>query len=230
MRPVHRGVAPRTYAAYGTAIGDLEERLGIFCSYCERRLPTSLAVEHVSPKVSDPTRELDWTNFLLGCTNCNSVKADEVTNDEDFLWPDRDNTFRAFQYSTGGFVEVSHTLGAGVNAKAKRLMNVVGLNRHKKRGWPRPARRDKRWKQREATWKLADEWKTRLATFSAEGRGIAMPLIRDLALGYGFFSVWMTVFADDPEVCQALVLGHPGTAQDCFGAVAEAIQRPGGRV
>lgn len=230
MRPVFRGTAPRSYSAYGNAIGDLEDRLGIYCSYCERRLPVSLAVEHVSPKVSDPGRELDWTNFLLGCTNCNSVKSDAPTNDTDFLWPDRDNTMRAFEYSVGGFVKVRPTLEDGVRAKATRLMDVVGLNRHKNRGWPRPAQRDKRWKQREAVWKLAEEWKNRLATFSAEGRGIAVPLIRDLALGYGFFSVWMTVFADHPEVRRVLIGSHPGTAQDCFGDDTEAVQRPGGRL
>lgn len=50
MRPVERGDAPRIYRRYGDAIGDLEERLGTYCSYCERRLPVSLAVEHVVPK------------------------------------------------------------------------------------------------------------------------------------------------------------------------------------
>jgi 5-methylcytosine-specific restriction endonuclease McrA len=74
MRPVTRGAAPRAYTAYSQAIGDLEDRLGIYCSYCERRLPVSLAVEHVVPKSLEPTLETCWDNFLLGCTNCNSVK------------------------------------------------------------------------------------------------------------------------------------------------------------
>ena len=78
MRPVSRGAAPRTYSSYGDAIGDLEDRLGIYCSYCERRLPVSLAVEHMAPKSLHPDRELEWKNFLLGCTNCNSVKRDVV--------------------------------------------------------------------------------------------------------------------------------------------------------
>ena len=77
MRPVERGTAPRTYSQYSDAIGDLEERLGTYCSYCERRLPISLAVEHVVPKDLHPELKTEWTNFLLGCTNCNSVKADQ---------------------------------------------------------------------------------------------------------------------------------------------------------
>src|SRR5262245_42153433 len=106
MRPVNRGAAPRTYTTYGQAIGDLESRLGLYCSYCERRLPTSLAVEHVVPKSLNKKLETSWDNFLLGCTNCNSVKLAQPTNKRDFLWPDLDNTLAAFTYSAGGFVAV----------------------------------------------------------------------------------------------------------------------------
>lgn len=85
MRPVERGAAPREYARYGDAIRDLEEKLGRYCSYCERRLPIGLAVEHVAPKSLHPDRELDWNNFLLGRTNCNSVKDVADVADDDVL-------------------------------------------------------------------------------------------------------------------------------------------------
>ena len=75
MRPIDRGPAPRAYAEYGDSIGDLVDRLGRYCSYCERRLPTHLAVEHMAPKSLHEGRELDWCNFLLGCVNCNLSKA-----------------------------------------------------------------------------------------------------------------------------------------------------------
>ncbi len=94
MRPVERGSAPRTYTRYQDAIGDLEARLGTYCSYCERR--TSLAVEHVIPKSKRPDLEREWTNFLLACTTCNSVKGDKDVVIQKFLWPDRDNTFLAY--------------------------------------------------------------------------------------------------------------------------------------
>ena len=148
MRPVTRGAAPRAYTAYGQAIGDLEDRLGIYCSYCERRLPTSLAVEHVVPKSLEAALETLWDNFLLGCTNCNSVKAAQATNKRDFLWPDVDNTLVAFTYSAGGFVDVSTGLTAAVKRKASNLMKFVGLDRHEAGGRPKPAGRDKRWQQR----------------------------------------------------------------------------------
>lgn len=230
MRPVFRGEAPNTYAAYGDAIGDLEDRLGIYCTYCERRLPINLAVEHVSPKSADPARELDWHNFLLGCTNCNSVKSAKPTNDDDFLWPDRDNTLWAFEYAEGGFMTLDSELTGTVRQQADQLMQVVGLDRHKKRGWPRPARRDRRWEQREQVWRLAESWKERIAEFSETGRELAIALIADLALGYGFFSVWMTVFHDDPEVRLALIAGFTGTAQDCFDSNGNPVNRPGGRL
>lgn len=86
MRPVERGPAPRTYTKYGDAIGDLEERLGIYCSYCERRLPISLAIEHVVPKDLHPELEVEWTNFLLACSNCNSVKGNKPVDIDDFIY------------------------------------------------------------------------------------------------------------------------------------------------
>lgn len=208
----------------------MEERLGIYCSYCERRLPVSLAVEHISPKSLDPDREPDWSNFLLGCTNCNSVKLNQPTNDDDFLWPDRDNTFRAFTYSAGGFVEISRQVPDRLRPKARALMDIVGLDRHSKKGWPRPARRDKRWEQRESTWRLAEEYRGKIESFSAEGRRLAVALIRDLALGYGFFSVWLTVFRGNPDICHAIWTGFIGTAEDCFDGNGAAVRRSTGRL
>lgn len=139
MRPVTRGAAPRIYTAYGQAIGDLEDRMGIYCSYCERRLPTSLAVEHVVPKSLKPAVETSWDNFLLGCTNCNSVNLAQPTNKRDFLWPDIDKTLTAFAYSEGGFVEVSTSLTAPLKRKAAKLIKLVGLDRHEADGHPKPA-------------------------------------------------------------------------------------------
>ena len=130
MRPVNRGEAPKVYARYQDAIGDLESCLGCYCCYCERRFPALLAVEHVSPKVSDPDRATDWTNFLLGCVNCNSTKSNTPTNDQDFLWPDKDHTLAAFEYKQGGLVDASLALDAKIRKKAVALIELVGLDRH----------------------------------------------------------------------------------------------------
>lgn len=228
MRPVKRGPAPRAYRKYGDAIGDLETRLGAYCSYCERRLPTSLAVEHVVPKSLDSSLETTWDNFLLGCTNCNSVKLNQRTNRRDFLWPDVDNTLRAFVYSEGGFVEVAPRLGAVGRKMAEKLSDLVGLNRHGAEGWPGPAPRDKRWQQRLDAWNAAVLAKKRLEELG-DARA-ARELVLDVAEGYGFFSVWMTVFAKHRPIREGLILRFRGTANDCFDGSLESCKRPGGRV
>ncbi len=231
MRPIHRGDAPQTYERYQEAIGDLEERLGSYCSYCERRLPVSLAVEHVTPKSVVPTLETTWSNFLLGCTNCNSVKGARETNAADFLWPDRDNTLSAFRYRAGGIVETAPVLDADARPLAEKLRDLVGLDRHPlaPRG-RRPARRDKRWKDREQVWALAEGQKATLTDFPEAVRPAARTLILDTAAGYGFFSVWMTVFADDREIRRGLIARMAGTALDCFDAEGLPVPRPNGRI
>jgi hypothetical protein len=144
MRPVERGLAPKVYARYQDAIGDLEAKLVIYCSYCERRLPIGLAVEHIMPKVLHPELETEWTNFLLGCPNCNSVKGDREVEIDNFIWPDRDNTFLAFVYFKGGFVRLAGKLNNDRKIKAQALLDLVGLQRHQASGWDKPAPRDKR--------------------------------------------------------------------------------------
>lgn len=233
MRPVTRGPAPRVYTAYKQAFNDLVARMGRYCSYCERELPASLAVEHVVPKSLDPAKETDWDNFLLGCTNCNSVKLAQPTTMRDFLWPDRDNTLRAYDYSQGGFVTVASGLTATMSRKADKLMTLVGLDRHQDASYPRPASGDQRWLQREEAWTLAEECQSDLTDTLANApasEAIVRGLIVKIAINKGFFSVWMTVFAGDAVMRADLVQAFTGTAADCFDAQMAAVKRPGGRV
>jgi len=227
VRPVERGDAPRAYTKYGDAIGDLEERLGIYCSYCERRLPTGLAVEHVVPKSLEKALETEWTNFLLGCTNCNSVKGDQPVTVDEVLWPDRDNTFLAFKYVKGGFVHLADDLNDEQKTKAQALLDLVGLQRHRGRGWARPAPRDKRWQQREQVWAAAVRCKENFEIL--EGVPAAEELVLSAAEGFGFFSVWMTVFNGYPSVKAGLIALFAGTA-DCFDADGKPLNRAGGHI
>lgn len=226
MRPIERGPAPRVYTEYGDAIDDLVGRLGRYCTYCERRLPVSLAVEHMSPKDHHPDRELDWDNFLLGCTNCNSTKSNKDVSDDATLWPDRDNTLLAVTYARGGFVTISEGVNdADLRARIKVLLDLVGLDRHAARV-PRPTDKDKRWQQREELWAVAEET---LGSYEALKRSpVALSLIVTAALGYGFLSVWLTVFDAYPEVRLALLDAFPGTAKDSFDDTGRCVNRPGG--
>lgn len=228
MRPICRGPAPALYSKYQDAIGDLEACFGRYCSYCERRFPALLAVEHVSPKISDPARETDWTNFLIGCVNCNSVKSDKQTNDQDFLWPDKDNTLAAITYGVGGIVQPSPTLNSTIAPKAAALIELVGLDRHP--GQPaakQPSDRDRRYVEREEKWQLAERMRAILArNNNVDFRETIVSLARES----GFFSIWLAAFHDDADMRRRLVEAHVGTAPDCFEADWSLKVRPGGRI
>ena len=104
MRPIRRGGSPRhsDFNNYKDAKAYLVSRLGSYCSYCERRIATMLAVEHIQPKDLPAYGHLTgrWENFLLGCVNCNSTKKDKDVQLDTILLPDRDNTFAVYAKST----------------------------------------------------------------------------------------------------------------------------------
>ncbi len=224
MRPVDRGPAPQKFTKYGEAISDLETRLGTYCSYCESRLPSGLAVEHMAPKSLCQKLELEWTNFLLGCMTCNSVKGDTDVSDNELLWPDRNNTALAITYSDGGYVGVADDLSDELRNRTRNLIELVGLDRHAAAGWPGPSGRDKRWSEREKVWTLAK--KCRL-DYEERGKSTkALSYVVDVAKGYGFFSVWLSVFKEYSEVRIALIGAFPGTAQYCFNQSGDPVPRP----
>lgn len=227
MRPIERGVAPREYTKYQDAIDDLTERLGWYCSYCERRLPVSLAVEHIKPKSLNSELETEWTNFLLGCTNCNSTKGNKEVKLEEYLWPDRDNTFQALTYSRGGFVQITENLLDTQKQKAQALLDLVGLQRHPA-SENKPTDKDKRWQQREEAWQTATIARGHYETLERQEE--AKELVLTVAINNGFFSVWMSVFADYPEIKTELIKSFPGTASSCFDAEGNPVNRPSGNI
>ena len=208
MRPVERGAAPRIYNNYRNAIEDLVNRLGPYCSYCEQRLPTGLSVEHVFPKSLYGNRALDWSNFLLACVNCNSTKGN---NDPlDIFLPDRDNTLLVLSYFRGGFVRVAAQMDIDSTRRARGLIDLLGLDRHGAARWPRPAPRDKRWRNREEVWNSAELCRKLFQSLGESGE--ARQLVVEAARGHGFYSVWMTIFESNAEVTRALIDAFPGTA------------------
>jgi len=236
MRPVNRGAAPAVYARYENAKQDLVNRLGTYCSYCERRIPTLLAVEHIQPKglAQYAHLECEWTNFLLGCVNCNSAKANTVVGCDDVLLPDRDNTFIAFVYDELGTVRPNPAVGPAVRALAETLRDLTALNRMDHPNWDEAVLFSAlgRAEQRVAAWLQANEARV---DFDAGG---ALPRrIAGEAAATGFFSIWMAAFEGIPEVRQAIIAAFPSTADDCFDAVTSTVSpRPanglafGGRI
>ncbi len=217
MRPVHRGARPLPggFGEYKDAFPYLAAVLGFYCSYCERRMQTSLAVEHVQPKKWHPLLELEWTNFLLACVNCNSTKGDQNIALNEFLLPDRDNTFAAYEYRDDGHVAPAAHLDPAIARLAEKTLESTGQNTRK--GLPddpnlKLVAIDRLNQRREAWAQAVDSLDDLRACPTEEMRR----RIVATAIATGFFSVWMTVYENDVEMRRRLVAAFPGTAADCF--------------
>lgn len=218
MRPVQRGASPQTtdFADYTDAKTELVSRLGRYCSYCERRVPTNLAVEHIQPKGLAAYRPLAgrWDNFLLGCVNCNSTKLNKDVVLADVLLPDRDNTFAALTYSADGQIDSDGPM-------ATRLLSLVGLDKPislaldangKQVALDRVAQRMEVWGKAESA---------KMDIDAQPDNSILRQYVVYLAQAEGFFSIWMTVFANDIDMRQRLIDAFPGTrGSGCFDPVS----------
>lgn len=231
MRPVERGERPNKptvglpieFTKYDQALPHLIEKLGTYCSYCERRINNNLAVEHIQPKDPHPELELDWNNFLLACTNCNSIKGSCELLLDDYYWSDRDNTARAFEYLEDGRVRVNFSLKDAEKQKAQRTLELTGLDRFP--GHRKLSLKDQRWRERQEIWGIAKEALEDLNNNNTENQRKS---IVTTAKGYGCWSVWMTVFREDIDMLERLINAFPGTCKACFDAQFQPIPRPGG--
>lgn len=217
MRPVVRGDVPTdefgnpvTFDDYKDARDYLIDRMGDYCSYCEVALHSYVDVEHVQPKSLHPHLEREWSNFLLACGNCNSIKGHRTINLADYYWPDRHNTLRTFVYppdlppQVGTAVEMSEE-------RARATIQLTGLDRIP--GHPKFSDRDRRWLKRFHAWGKAQEVLSLLTqNDTVQMRQLAV----QVALGVGFFSVWWTVFQHDANMRTRLIQAFAGTAADCF--------------
>jgi hypothetical protein len=219
MRPVVRGPCPVdddgndvAFTHYQQARKALIQRLGEHCSYCEMHLDSSLAVEHVQSKQPPgatqplPERALSWDNFLLACTNCNSTKNNTDVMLVNYLWPDRDNTFTALVYSEGGKVSAA---SGPQHAQANNTIKLVGL--HKTPDTAEAS--DRRWLNRREAWDMAqDSLRDLMCCDTPEMRRQIVRTVKS----NGYWSIWMTVFKDRPDVLSELVVALPGTNETFF--------------
>ena len=218
MRPVERGPIPiadpqtnqpKVYAAYGNARGDLIQRMGQYCSYCETRLNASLAVEHVQPKGINPDLELSWDNFLLGCTNCNSTKGSRQIILDEYFWPDIHNTFIPFVYEADGQVNLNPALTDTDKQKAQAIADLIGLQKYPDNA---SASDRSRWKNRKGTYEKALYSKSNLEAATAHGvRDLFIEQLIISATFAGFFSIWFKVFEGKNDVLRAWLQAFPGT-------------------
>ena len=229
MRPVERGASPIVgdYANYRDAFAELQARLGPYCSYCERRIPTQLAVEHIQPKADGlyPHLEGRWDNYLLGCVNCNSTKGDKDVQLAQVLLPDRDNTSAAFVYTADGIVGLHPTLINESLAMARLTLSIPGLDKPISEAFDENGRlvAIDRVSQRMEIWAIAELSKVDLLENPHDA--MRRQIVRT-ALAHGCFTIWLTVFADDPVMRRLLIDGFPGTAKTCFDANTTALVSP----
>jgi len=219
MRAIHRGASPRLndYDEYRDSFTELSARLGMYCSYCERRIATQLAVEHIQPKALLKYRYLQgkWENFLLGCVNCNSTKGKKDVVLSEVLLPDRDNTSAAYKYTPDGRIEIADTLTAPQQAMAGATLKLTGLDKRISEVYDSAGElvAIDRVAQRMETWLIAESSKDDLQ--ANPSNGFRRQIVRT-ARAQGFFSIWMTVFGDDLVLRRMLIEEFPGTAGDCF--------------
>jgi len=229
MRPVERGARPldehgepKIYSDYSFARRDLINIMGQYCSYCNQKLPASLAVEHIQPKNPVPGLKLEWSNFLLACTNCNSTKGVTLIDTDDYIWPDLHNTHLAFKYNEDGTIDINETLPEQIIVKAENLLKLVGLQKYVDKATDS----DRRWKNRMETFLKATDILRLFKSASAKGaEDEFIETISICAPDSGFFSVWMTVFDDYPKVKKVLIESFAGTASDAFDENQNSIKR-----
>ena len=227
MRPVERGAAPQAFTNYRDAYLHLVERMGDYCNYCERQIETHLAVEHVQPKDPVPALRNTWSNFLLGCVNCNSSKGDTLVSVIDYLWPDSDNTMSAFSYSEGGLVDPEGGLTPALKAKALATLQLVGLDKYPGNAGREPTSADLRWKRRLHAWQLAQMCRKQLEQNDTDE---VRSLVIEVAKGRGMYSIFWTVFQGDADIRKRLRESFAGTSVACFDANEELMPRPGGQI
>ena len=232
MRPVAKGQPPQAeYSKYRDALDDLAGQIGLFCSYCEQPIQHAPEIEHVQPKSLEPELERSWENLLLSCKNCNSTKSDKPVDLDRVAMPDSDNTFRGLVFLEGGNIKVSPNLTDAQAEMMGHVVELVRLDRHPdaENKDDQPTDRDKRAYLRRDVWDLAHHY-LRLVELPGGDHLICNLIADDLAPAKGFFSVWMTVFRDHPDMLKRIIQAFPGTDAGSFNDEAQAVPRPGGRL
>ncbi len=233
MRPVRRNSSPQStdYKDYKDAKTDIISRIskgsfngftrGMYCSYCERNIPTNFAIEHIEPqkgKFGRPGLVGRWSNFLLACVNCNSTKLNKSIFFNYYLFPDRDNTFNAFTYFADGTIEPSAHLCIVNKVLAINTLELFGLDKAAIKSTDSNGNyiAQDRAGQRLEIWGIAEE---ALIDYIDSPNKAVIKSIVNLMLDKGFFSVWMTVFKDIPMIRNLFIDSITGTRESgCFDA------------
>ncbi len=206
MRPVDKGNAPKAYTEYKQARHDLANQIGYYCSYCEMSVRNMIEVEHIHPQANGGA-SLDWDNFLLSCRYCNGAKSNNNSSRKGYLWPDIDNTDLVFSYSEIDIIKPQLGLPPAIYQAALATINLMGLNRAFAPNLPYPTEANTRWITRIEAWNKAK----RSLTNWTKNPSREMAELIGIAATKAHFSIWCTVFANQPQVIKAIVAEYKGT-------------------
>ena len=214
---------PLSFTHWGDAKADLQTELGSYCSFCEREgYRSSLHVEHILAKDLKKYNSLiyRWDNFLLGCINCNSTKGSKDYDINDTYLPHLNNLLVTIEVLEGGVVRIKKDLSVDQERRTKNFIDLVGLDRDPSH--PNYSDKDDRWESRIDAWNIAREW---LQDY--EYKEIKLGRIIQMAQAKGYWSVWMKVFNEYPEVKKELITNFAGTAANCFDKDINPMPRNG---
>lgn len=206
MRPVRKGDNHKTFAEYQEAKRDLVDAIGRYCSYCERRLEYSGAVEHVMPKSLHGENTLKWDNFLLACTNCNSHKGQKDINEaniDNYVWPDKDDTYHEIDYDEVTAMPKAHNgLSNEEKDKVENTIHLVGLDvpSTKIGDIDYDKMTDTRAEDRLACMIMAKEYFEDYLHTEDNYKEREISLLKKLVEHCGYWSVWMHEFEKDPRL------------------------------
>lgn len=225
MRPLKRNDNSNPYSDYKKYGNDLLSNFSpssdyCYCAYCEVRLNDEWDVEHILPIKQYPHLKTEWQNLLLSCKTCNKQKNGYLLSSEwkfnhkdktkeyvptenkflsRFYFPDRDNTFKVFEYQEGQ-IKPSSNLNSQETIRAEETIALYKLLHPKK---------PKRQNQRRETWDVANQY---LDDYTKQK--ISVDYVVKHAIWTGFWSIWMTVFDGYDEVKDKLIEAFPGTYRD----------------
>jgi hypothetical protein len=148
--------------------------------------------------------------------NCNSAKSIKPVDFGKLFFPDRDNTFVAFEYLPDGQIRPAPGLSAQLHTIAMDTLSLTDLDKKVVQALDENGKvvAFDRVSQRMEAWLIAED---ALADWRANPCNEVMRGIVRNALSHGCFSIWMTVFVNQPEIRHALVEHFPGTRDSgCF--------------
>jgi hypothetical protein len=183
-----------------------------------------IEVEHVLSR-NQGGALLQWSNFLLSCKYCNTIKSDRNVNLTDYLWPDLDNTDLAFAYAEERAVEPNPNQSQDVQLLARKTIALTGLNRFPG-GVNEPTEADTRWRSRKEAWDVArksyNDWLE--APVIQMARSIARTSLN------GHYSIWIEVFKNESMVLDEIdnIYRGIGLFKECNNG--KRVIREGGRI